>query len=147
MLAILLTLAWGLEVLKLIGLMALLMKLLAPALRLAGIRGKTGQFTAVGLFLGISYGGGLLIREARSGDLPPRQVFISCVFMGFAHSIIEDTLLVMALGADVLGVLVGRLVFAVAATALIAQLIRSIPDETFFAWVFPRGNRHGVAGL
>lgn len=147
MLAILLALAWGLEMLKLIGLMALLMKLLAPALRLAGIRGETGQFTAVGLFLGISYGGGLLIREARSGNLSPRQVFISCIFMGFAHSIVEDTLLVMALGADVLGVLVGRLVFAIAATALIAHLIRLIPDETFFLWVFRRGNRHTATSL
>ncbi|KAA0917745.1 nucleoside recognition protein [Aquicoccus porphyridii] len=143
MLAILLTLSWVLEILKLIGLMALLMKILAPTLRLAGIRGETGQFTAVGLFLGISYGGGLLIREARSGNLSPRQVFISCVFMGFAHSIVEDTLLVMALGADVFGVLVGRLVFAITATAVIAHLIRSIPDETFFAWAFRR--RRGQA--
>ncbi|MCT7376895.1 nucleoside recognition protein [Chelativorans salis] len=147
MLAILLALAWGLEVLKQTGIMALLMKILAPALRLAGIKSETGQFTAVGLFLGISYGGGLLIREARSGNLPPRQVFISCVFMGFAHSIIEDTLIVMALGADALGVLAGRLVFAVAATALTAHLLRSIPDEAFFALAFRRANCQSAASL
>jgi len=140
MLVILMALAWGLEILKLSGLMALLMKILAPSLRLAGIEGEAGQFTTVGLFLGISYGGGLLIREARSGDVSPRQVFISCVFMGFAHSIIEDTLIVMALGADVIGVLAGRIIFAIAATALIACLVRSIPDENFFGWVFRRAD-------
>lgn len=136
MLVILMALAWGLEILKLSGLMALLMKILAPSLRLAGIEGEAGQFTTVGLFLGISYGGGLLIREARSGEVSPRQIFISCVFMGFAHSIIEDTLIVVALGADVIGVLAGRIVFAIAATALIACLVRSIPDKDFFGWCF-----------
>ncbi|MCV0409194.1 MAG: nucleoside recognition protein, partial [Rhizobiaceae bacterium] len=140
MLAILLALAWGLEFLKWAGIMDRLMKALSPLLRLAGIEGEAGQFTAIGLFLGISYGGGLLIREARSGAVSPRQVFISCVFMGFAHSVIEDTLIVMALGADVFGVLVGRLAFAVAATALVAWLLRSMPDERFFGWAFRRAD-------
>lgn len=87
------------------------MKALAPLLRLAGIRGEAGYFTTVGPFLGVSYGGGLLIGEARTGVVSPRQVFVSCIFMSFAHSVIEDTLIVTALGADVGGVLVGLPVF------------------------------------
>lgn len=136
MLVILLALSWGLEILKITGLMDLIMTALAPVLRLAGIRGEAGQFTAVGLFLGISYGGGLLIRAARSGVVAPRQVFISCIFMGFAHSIIEDTLIVVALGADLGAVLGGRLVFGLAATAAIAGILRYVSDEKFFTWVF-----------
>lgn len=147
MFVILLALAWGLELLKWSGIMDLLMKALSPLLRLAGIEGEAAQFTMIGLFLGISYGGGLLIREARSGSVSPRQIFISCVFMGFAHSVIEDTLVVMALGADAAGVLVGRVIFAVAATALVAGLVRSIPDSVFFAWAFRRAGRQATASL
>lgn len=141
MLVILLALSWGLEILKITGLLRIIMMALAPVLWLAGIRGEAGHFTAVGLFLGISYGGGLLIREAQSGAVSPRQVFVSCVFMGFAHSIIEDTLIVVALGADLGSVLGGRLVFALAATAAIAGALRSVSDETFFTWVFGSPNR------
>lgn len=137
MLVILLALSWGLELLRVTRALDLMMTALSPVLRLAGIRGEAGHLTAVGLFLGISYGAGLLIREARSGTIPPRQIFLSCVFMGFGHSAIEDTLLVMALGADVHGVLTGRFVFAVVATAIIAALLRRVSDQTFFARLFP----------
>jgi spore maturation protein SpmB len=139
MFVVLVLLSWGLEILRATGILALLMKTLSPALRLVGIRGEAEHLTAVGLFLGISYGAGLLIREARSGAVSPRQVFLSCVFMGFAHSVIEDTLVVMALGADVLGVLAGRMVFALVAIAAIAALLRRVPDETFHDWAFPTG--------
>jgi spore maturation protein SpmB len=140
MLVILVVLSWSLEILKVTGLLALMMKTLSPVLRFAGIRCEAGHLTAVGLFLGISYGAGLLIREARSGAVSPRQVFLSCVLMGFAHSIIEDTLIVMSLGADISGVLAGRVAFALAATAVIAALLPRLSDKTFFAHVFRAGD-------
>ncbi|WP_421578775.1 nucleoside recognition domain-containing protein [Shinella sp. M31] len=136
MLVILVVLSWSLELLKVTGVLALLMKALSPVLRLAGIRGEAEHLTAVGLFLGISYGAGLLIREAQSGAISPRQIFLSCVFMGFAHSVIEDTLIVISLGADVYGVLVGRVVFAIAATTVLAALLRQLSDKAFFARMF-----------
>lgn len=138
MLVILLVLSWGLEILKATGLLRLMMWVLSPALRVCGIRGEAEHLTAVGLFLGISYGAGLLIAEARSGAVSARQVFLSCVLMGFAHSVIEDTLVVLALGADVYGVLAGRLLFALAATAAVAMFIERMSDERFFAWLFRR---------
>ena len=136
MLVILLALSWGLAILKRLGVLDFVMTLASPILRLAGIRGEAGHLTAIGLLLGISYGAGLLIREAQSGKISPRQIFLACVFMGFAHSVIEDTLVVMAVGADVYGVLLGRLVFAIAATAIVATVIGKLSDATFLRQLF-----------
>ncbi|MEP3049693.1 MAG: nucleoside recognition domain-containing protein [Roseibium sp.] len=136
MFVILIVLFWGLEILKVTGLLDMMMTALSPVLRLVGIRGEARHLTAVGLFLGISYGAGLLIREAQSGSISPRQIFLSCVFMGFAHSVIEDTLIMIALGADVYGILVGRVVFAVVATAAIAAVLRRLSDRSFFTHMF-----------
>lgn len=125
MFVILLGLSILLDVLRRSGLMDLCLRAIGPVLSLAGIRGEARQFAAIGLFLGISYGGGFLIAEARSGAIPRQQVFIACVYMGFAHSLIEDTLIVMSVGADVWAVLLGRVAFATLATAMIAYFIPS----------------------
>lgn len=142
MLVVLLALSWSLEVLKFTGVLAFLMKAIEPILRLAGIKGEAGHLTAIGLFLGISYGAGLLIREARSGTISPRQIFLSCAFMGFAHSIIEDTLLMVSLGADIYSLLIGRVVFAIGATAAIAAFLTTVSDKTFFTRLFRRQTEH-----
>lgn len=136
MLIILVSLAWTLELLKRSGIMNYINNFIAPLFKLAGIRGEANSLVAVGLLLGISYGGGLLIQEAKTGNIPPRQIYLSCIFMGFAHSIIEDTIIALALGADFTSVFIGRIIFAIIATAFIAWIIKKMSDIKFFGILF-----------
>lgn len=111
-----------LRLLRILGIERLMHGLLAPVLDLIGIRKEAGNITIIGTTLGLSFGAGLLIREARSGALSRRDVFLTMGFLGLCHSVIEDTLLIVLLGADLSGILWARLFFALAAIAALARI-------------------------
>lgn len=116
-----------LRVLKAIGVERLMHALLAPLLRMIGIGREAGNVTIIGFTLGLSIGAGLLIREAQTGKLSRRDIFLTMAFLGLCHSIIEDTLLVLLMGGDLAAILWTRLAFAIVVTALIARMGKLIP--------------------
>lgn len=85
--------------------------LLTPLLRLLTIGKAASNITIIGITLGLSFGAGLLINEVRSGTISKRDTFLAVCFLCLCHSLIEDTLLILLLGADVMAVLWGRLFF------------------------------------
>ncbi len=111
-----------LRLLRVLGIERLMHALLAPVLALIGIRKEAGNITIIGATLGLSFGAGLLIREARTGALSRRDLFLAMAFLGLCHSVIEDTLLIVLLGADLSGILWARLAFALAAIAVLARI-------------------------
>ena len=116
------------EVLKITDLLA---RLLGPVLGLMGISRAATSITMVGVLLGLSFGGGLIIKEARAGNLSPRDIVLSLSFMALCHSLIEDPLFMMALGGDYTGVLIGRFVFAVVVMLVLSRVIIALPDKHF----------------
>ena len=111
-----------LRLLRALGIEKLMHWLMSPLLRLIGIRREAANITIIGTTLGLSYGAGLLIREARQGALSRRDVFLTMGFLGLCHSVIEDTLLIVLLGADLSGILWARIVFALLVIGVIARL-------------------------
>lgn len=125
-----------LRLMDLLGVTAFLTRLLQPVLSLMGMSPVAGPLTMVGGLLGLTYGGGLIIAEARAGHLPERDVVLSVWFMSICHSLIEDTALLMAMGGHWSGVLVSRFILAVVVMAVLARLIHRLPDSSFRRWVF-----------
>ena len=71
-----------------------------PLFRPLGFRQNALFPLLTGLIFGISYGAGVLIPQARSGELDPKQIFLVASFLGICHALVEDTLLFVAVGAS-----------------------------------------------
>lgn len=111
------------KTLKLLRVTDLLVRLLNPVLRLLGIGGEAATITIIGLTMGLAYGGGLIIHEAKSGRVSQKDVFASTSLMGLSHSLIDDTLLMLLLGSSIYGILWGRLLFSFVVIAVITRLL------------------------
>jgi len=120
-----------LKLLKLSGIEKLLAWILKPLLKVLGLSEKTSSITIIGITLGLTYGGGLLIKEAKKGEISKRDIFGALSLLALCHSLIEDTLLIMLLGADLSGILYFRLLFSLLITTLIIRLVRHIHHSIF----------------
>ena len=92
---------------------------------------EAAPVTIVGMTLGLTLGGGLIIQEARSGRLSKRDVFFSVALMSLCHSLIEDTMLMALLGAHWPTILVGRLAFALVSVFILARLAGAVSEDAF----------------
>lgn len=113
---------------------------LRPVLKLIGIGPKASTITIIGFTLGLSYGGGLIIAEAKSGSMSRKDVFYSLTLMGLCHSMIEDTLLIMLIGGHFSGIFWGRLIFGLVVMAILVQITRRLPESVTnkFLWGNPK---------
>ena len=115
-----------LKTLKVLGIEKLMTMLLRPFLRLLGISKDATNLTIIGITLGLSFGGGLLINEAKKGYISARDVFAAVMLLNLLHSLIEDTLLILLIGADFYTIFWGRVVFSVLIVALISHAIKRV---------------------
>ncbi|ANW25894.1 hypothetical protein BA953_17020 [Vibrio coralliilyticus] len=129
-LVIIAVLLFTLKMLKLLGVEKLMAMALKPVLSVLGISREATNLTIVGITLGISFGGGLLINEAKRGHIPARDVFTAVMLLNLAHSMIEDTILVLLIGADFVTIFWGRLVFAFVVIAVMSQILKRISEPT-----------------
>jgi len=96
-----------------------------------GMSKDAAPIAIIGTTLGLAYGGGVIIKESKSKALCKKDVFYSLSLMGLSHSLIEDTLLMLAIGASIFGVLLGRIFFTVIVMMILIQIIKRLSKKTF----------------
>ncbi len=68
-------------------------------------------------------GGGVLLEEKNSGALNKRDAALIGVFLSLCHTLVEDTLIFAAIGANLIVILLARICFAVAVLFLLRWLL------------------------
>jgi len=113
------------ELLREFGIMDRLTRLLEKPMTLLGMNHESAFVVAVGLLLGLAYGAGLIIEEARSSRIGRKEILATNLFLGTNHSLIEDSLLFAAVGAHLGWIILGRLVFGIVFLRIAAPLALS----------------------
>ena len=101
-----------LEILKIIGVEKLFEKVFMPPLRLFGIQKEAMNIIIVGMFIGIQFGGGMLIKEVKKGTIDKQSIFLSVSLLNLLHAMIEDTILMALVGGHISGILIARVIFS-----------------------------------
>ncbi len=116
----------AMHLLRIIGFLRLFECMLRPVLPLFGMTDRAAPVTVVGMILGIGYGGALIIRETTTGSMTRRETFNSLALMGLSHGLVEDTLVMMAIGGKLGGILLGRVLFSLVVIFLLDRLLRCL---------------------
>lgn len=126
--------AWAVSSLQLIGRVALILfalmigerllqefgvvrwlgKRLGPLMRVFGLPEGTAFLWVVSNTLGLTYGAGVLKREVEEGEIPREHGDLLNHHVAISHSLLEDTLLFVALGVPAFWITVPRVVLAIA---------------------------------
>jgi spore maturation protein SpmB len=117
-------LVFSLNILKKIGVENLIKRLLANPLKLMGISSSAINIIIVGLTIGLQFGGGLLIKEAKSGSINKQSILLSLSLLNLVHAVIEDSILMIIIGGHISGVLFFRVIFSLLIVFLILFLYK-----------------------
>ena len=119
------------RVLKTTGALERLNNFLKPGVEFLGRSKNAAILPIIGMTLGLAYGGGLIVKEAKSRLISKKDVFLSLSFMDLSHSLIEDTLLTLAIGASLFGILFGRIIFTSFIMFILIKTINRLSKKTF----------------
>lgn len=119
------------KILKKTGILDKLNSFLKPGMNFLGMSKNAAILPIIGLTLGLAYGGGLIIKEVKSNKISKKDTFLSLSFMNLSHSLIEDTILTLTIGASIFGILFGRIFFTIIIMIILVKIINIFSKKTF----------------
>lgn len=103
--------------------MDVLSKLLRPLGRPLTLSPRAILPLLIGLIFGFSFGAGAIIKSAEGGGLSQREMGLVGSFLAICHAVFEDTLLLVALGAQLFWILIFRFLLAFLVVFLLSRTL------------------------
>ncbi|HSD95228.1 MAG TPA: hypothetical protein VLA94_07350, partial [Syntrophales bacterium] len=113
-----------LDIAKSMGWIMPVVKALSPFLRVLGLSEKVGILWMTAVIFGLTYGGAVIVEEARQGHISKEELEELQLSIGINHSMVEDPFLFMAFGISAFWLWVPRLITAMAATRLLTLWVK-----------------------
>lgn len=118
------------QALKDLGALERFAAMMRPLVTPLGIPAHGSVTMAGGLLFGLAFGAGIILEQAREQGFTRREITLVVLFLCACHAVVEDTLIFIPLGINVLPLLLIRLAAAIALTVLIAYLWRKPVKST-----------------
>lgn len=117
----------GIQILKDLKIIDYLSRRLEPATKKLGLSsGKASVPLLAGLIFGLAYGAGIIIDSAKEEELSQKDLYLLSIFLIACHAVVEDTLLFVPLGINVLPLLLIRLFVAIVITIITARVWKRV---------------------
>lgn len=108
-----------LEIVKTMGWINHIVKLLAPVLKILGLRPSVGILWVTAALFGIASGGAVIVEEVKEGNLTEEELEELHLSIGINHAMIEDPSIFLSLGLSAFWLWVPRLAMAIIAVRLL----------------------------
>ena len=115
------------SILKEFNLLVIISKLFAPLMRMMGLLNDSSFLWFVAQTLGLGYGSAVMIEEVKSQTITPQSANLLNYHIAINHSLLEDTLLFVAIGVPAGWIIGPRFIMAI----LVVWSVRGIEKLTF----------------
>ena len=113
-----------LDIAKSMGWVMPVVKALSPFLKILGLSEKVGILWMTAVVFGLTYGGAVIVEEARQGHISKEELEELQLSIGINHSMVEDPFLFLPFGISAFWLWVPRLITAMAATRLLTLWVK-----------------------
>lgn len=100
-----------------------------PVSKFFTISEKSGVSLLFGIVFGLTIGAGAVIQSVKDYNIDKRSVLLITMFLSMCHAVIEDSMLFGAAGANVIALILARLISAVFITFVLSRLVKKEATE------------------
>lgn len=100
------------SILKEFNILTFISRLFAPFMRILGLSAESSFLWFVAQTLGLTYGSALMIEEVERKEITPKDANLLNYHIAINHSLLEDTLLFVAIGVPAAWIIIPRFILA-----------------------------------